>query len=179
MAILINIVVFKAVWMACVWGAAEGLPWLGPLAALGCLALHLWLAPKALPELYLAIVCGGLGFIGEGALMASGLVSFAAGSGTFSSMPPPWLIAMWVAFSTMMNVSFRWLRGRAWLSVLLGATVGPLAYHGGANLGGMIFHEPEWQGLTAVGVIWAIAMPLLVSAAQRLDGWSGQSARAD
>ena len=173
LAILINVVVFKAVWIACVWGAAHGLPWLGPVAAAACLALHLWLAPNPRPEVVLAVFCGGLGVIGEGALIASGLVSFAGTSEAFPLLPPPWLIAMWVAFSTLMNVSFRWLRGRAWLSILLGATLGPLAYHGGANMGGMSFHDPEWQGLVAVAILWGVAMPVLVVASQRLDGWAG------
>lgn len=171
MAIVFNIVVFKTVWLACVIGAAAGQMWLGPAAAAGAIALHLWLSRDWKPEALLVVAAAALGLVAETALIATGLVSFAEPPPTVPWLAPLWLVAMWAAFATIMNVSLVFLRGRAWLGIVLGAALGPLAYDGGAKLGGMTFADPAWAGLAAVGVMWAICMPLLTAMSQQLDGW--------
>ncbi|MCA9449466.1 MAG: DUF2878 family protein, partial [Candidatus Omnitrophica bacterium] len=44
----------------------------------------------------------------------------------------------------------------------LGLIGGPLAYWGGENLGGIQLSDPLWRSLTAVGIEWAIAFPILL-----------------
>jgi tetrahydromethanopterin S-methyltransferase subunit D len=74
------------------------------------------------------------------------------------------MMTLWALFGTTLNVSLRWLRGRIWLSALLGAISGPLAYYAGAQLGASTWHDPEAVvAILAVG--WGVLMPLLVRVA--------------
>jgi hypothetical protein len=62
-----------------------------------------------------------------------------------------------------------WMRGRPVLTVLMGAVGGPLSYLAGEKLGAIELTQPV-QALAALAVAWAIAMPLLMWLASRLDG---------
>ena len=74
-----------------------------------------------------------------------------------------------------MNVSLRWMRGRYLLALVMGAIAGPLAYVGGAKLGGIVFID-KTAGLIALSVGWGLMMPLLVLLAERFDGMQPTSA---
>ncbi|MEO1207076.1 MAG: DUF2878 domain-containing protein [Pseudomonadota bacterium] len=172
MHILFNIVAFKLTWTACVYGAVNAMPWAGPLAAAVIIAIHLALARLPLPELQLVGLSGLMGLVFETALIQTGLVSFAgqlelAGLG----WPPAWLLAMWLGFATLLNVSFRFLHHRLVVAALLGAAVGPLTYLGGESLGGITFTSDRTLALVAVAVMWGIAMPVLADLGRRFDGY--------
>jgi hypothetical protein len=53
-----------------------------------------------------------------------------------------------------------WLKGRFVLAAVLGAIAGPLSYLAGVKLGAAQWGD-ETQALVLLGIIWAIAMPLL------------------
>lgn len=170
MAILVNIVRFKLVWLACVVGAGMGYTWLGPIAAAAAIVLHVLSTPGARSQVMIILASGVLGIVAEGMLIASGLVSYATPGPLPDWFPPIWLIAMWLAFGTLMTVSFAFLERRLLLAGVMGALLGPLAYDGGAQLGGMTFSEPVWVGLGAVALMWAVSLPLLVVIAARIRG---------
>jgi hypothetical protein len=52
---IINFIAFQAAWFAAVLGAAHGMPWLGVVAVLLALGLHLVLSPEWRPEQLLAL----------------------------------------------------------------------------------------------------------------------------
>jgi hypothetical protein len=76
---------------------------------------------------------------------------------------------MWAMFATTLNLSRRWMQRRLLLASLLGAIFGPLAYLAGEELGAVNF-ESRFLAISALAVIWAVSMPLLMSVATR---WSG------
>ena len=156
---VINFIVFQAAWFAAVLGAANGMPWLGVVAVPLALALHLALSPDWRPEILLALTAAVTGFIFDSLLIAAGAFSpipyvFPV---PFSSL---WMVMLWVNLATTMNVSMGWLSGRYALAAVFGAIGGPLAYYSGAKLGAMTA-MPGPAGLAAIGIAWAIAMPLL------------------
>ena len=161
----VNVVLFQAAWFAAVLGAARGMFWLGPLAMLPVLAIHLVLAENRQAELKLLLVAGLLGF-----LFDSSLVSF----GVFTPFPhffprpfsPPWMICLWLNFAATLNVSMSWLRDRYLLAALFGAIGGPLAYYSGARLGATEA-LPTLRGLLVLALGWGIMATLLVWLAQR------------
>ncbi len=164
---VINFIVFQAAWFAAVLGAANGMPWLGVIAVPLALALHLALSPDWRPELLLALVAAGTGFVFDSVLVAAGSFSpipyvFPA---PFSSL---WMVMLWVNLATTMNVSMGWLRGRYVLGLVFGAIGGPLAYYSGAKLGAMT-RLPDPRGLLGIGIAWAIAFPLLLAVNERLQ----------
>ncbi len=157
-------------WLALVLGAANGLHYVGLAMALGILALHLVRSPCALPEARLLLAAAAVGFLIETAILATGLVSYTAPA-LFSWLPPLWLVMLWPAFATLLNVTFRPFRDWVVAAVIFGFAVVPLAYYAGAQLGAMTLFAPILQSLCVVGLAWAVALPLLLALARRWDGW--------
>lgn len=177
MQVLVNFIAFQVGWFASVMGAANQMPWLGPLVLAGVLTIHLRQARRPELELGLVIACGIIGTWFDSVLVSSGWVIYPAGQ--FSAlMAPYWIIAMWMLFATTLNRSMGWLRGRAALASILGAIAGPASYYAGHKLGGIEFREPLYA-LVALAVGWAALMPVLVTLAERLDGFVQEPVRSE
>jgi hypothetical protein len=168
MKLLVNFAAFQIGWFACVLGAANGLPWLGPVVVAAAVALHLATAHRPLPELYLVLAAMALGLVVDSVLLASGWLSYSVGL-WLPGLAPYWIIAMWALFATTLNVSMGWMRDRPVLTVLMGAVGGPLSYLAGEKLGAIELTQPA-HALAALALAWAIAMPLLMWLAARFDG---------
>jgi hypothetical protein len=99
MLLLVNFVVFQVAWFSSVLGAAEQLPWLGPVAVLIALVLHLRAARKPFEEILLVLSCALIGAGFDSFLVAAGWVTYE--SGLFSDyLAPYWIITMWMLFAT-------------------------------------------------------------------------------
>ncbi|HSL99626.1 MAG TPA: DUF2878 domain-containing protein [Candidatus Limnocylindria bacterium] len=166
--LILNIVLFQAGWFASVLGPPRGLPWTGPAVVLLVVAVHLALSGDRKRELMLIGTATGIGLLAETGMNAAEFYSAAPWI-----LPPPlapaWLPLMWANFATTLNVSLKAISGRPFLSSLLGAVAGPLAYLGGARLGAIHFPEPSWHGLLALGVLWAVAVPALFALSRRFS----------
>lgn len=170
MRLVVNVVAFQAAWLACVLGGAHGLPWTGVTVAALAAALHLTLAARPAREALLLAVAGCLGAWWDGFLAGAGWLVYP--SGTFAQwIAPTWIIALWVAFATTLNVSLRWLRNRWYLAMGLGAVSGPLAFSAGAALGGVTFPD-TFVAMAVLAAGWSFFMPVLVALAMRLDGFA-------
>jgi len=170
---IVNFIAFQAAWFAAVLGAAHGMPWLGLIAVPAALALHLMLSPDRRRELLLALAAAVAGFVFDSVLIAAG--SFSPIPDVFPApFSPLWMIMLWVNLATTMNVSMGWLRGRYLLAAVFGAVGGPLAYYSGARLGAMT-RLPDAGGLVGIGMVWAIAFPLLLVVNGRLHKPGGGS----
>ena len=73
-----------------------------------------------------------------------------------------WMVALWVLQAAVLGGVLSWLRGRYLLAAIVGAMGGPLAYLAGERMGAAMLGPSHAAALAAVGVEWAIAMPLLV-----------------
>lgn len=162
----VEVVAYQAVWFACVIGAGRGLWWPGVAAAL---ALAVWqVTSSARPAATAALGGAGLavGLSVEGTLAGSGLLAHAAAP-THWIGPAPWILALWPVFAMSLHRSFAFLQGRPWLACALGGLGGPLAYLGAARGWDAVrFAEPAWMALAALGLGWALALPLLAAAAR-------------
>jgi hypothetical protein len=162
-----NFTASEAGWFACVLGAANGMPWIGPLAVLALVSIHLRLVKRPGAEVRLMLVAILMGLLADSLLVVSGLVSYPNGT-WIQGFAPYWILAMWAMFATTLNLSMKWMRGRIPLATLLGAIFGPLAYLAGEELGAISL-ESRGFAITALAVIWAVSMPLLVTLATRWD----------
>lgn len=160
----VNVVLFQAAWFAAVLGAARGMFWLGPLAMLPVIAIHLALQDNRLGELKLLLAAGLLGFAYDTSLVFAGV--FTPLTHLFPRpFSPPWMICLWLNFAATLNVSMSWLRGRYLLAAVFGAIGGPLAYYSGAKLGATEA-LPTLRGLLVLVLGWGLMTPLLVWLAQ-------------
>jgi hypothetical protein len=160
-------------WFACVLGAAHGLPWIGILVALVLIALHLLRVARPLAEVKLIATVVVIGGAWENTLVALGLLAY-------PGMPihgwaPAWLPALWGLFAAQANTTYQWLKKRRILAAPLGAIAGPLSFHAGAALGALYFLKP-WPAVAALGIGWAVLLPLLMSLADHWDGVQGPAA---
>ena len=169
---IINFIGFQAAWFAAVLGAAGGTLWIGPVVLLLWLAIHVYLSGRPKLEIQIA----GAGFL-LGLLIDSILIGFSVYTprGLIQGWPvtPPWMLALWVNFGTLLNGSLAWLRGRYLLGAFLGAWGGPAAYYSGHRLGALTFHAPLIPNLFFLGAAWAIAVPLLFFLAEKIEKKEG------
>ncbi|HWV03485.1 MAG TPA: DUF2878 domain-containing protein [Ralstonia sp.] len=165
---LLYTVAGQAGWFVCVLSAARDAAWVGIVFVAALLALHLRQAHRPYQELRLVMWVVVLAAPWETLLIRTGLIAYPHGT-VWAGFVPPWLLALWVLFAIQVNVLFRWLRGRWWLAMALGAIAGPLSFRAGAALGAAhIAQLPPTLGVLAMG--WALWMPLLVWMGQRSDG---------
>ena len=167
---LLNIACFQLGWFACVLGAAQSMPWIGPLVAVPVIALHLYQADNSRLEIVLMLIAAFVGSLFDQSLLSLGLIKFTSGS-MHGYLLPLWMVTLWLLFATTLNVSLRWMRGRPVVAVLFGVVGGPLAYMGGVKLGAMQFLQPT-PLLIALAIGWGIFMPALLWLSTRLDGFT-------
>jgi hypothetical protein len=125
--ILANAVSFQLVWLATVAGAAKGLWWAGPLAALLFAAWQVPLSAQPRADLKLMLCAAAAGFVVDSALVLTGLLRFETAL-PWAGFAPVWIVSLWVAFALTLNHSLAGLKHRPLLAVGLGLIGGPLAY---------------------------------------------------
>ena len=167
MNVFINFAAFQIGWFSSVIGAAQQMPWAGPVAFLVVLAIHLRQARRPGAELGLVIACGVIGVFFDSLLVALGWVTYPSGL-VSELLAPYWIVTMWMLFGTTLNLSMGWMKGRPVLAALLGAVGGPMSYYAGQKLGGIQFIEFV-PAMSALAVGWAVFMPLLMRLAERFD----------
>lgn len=166
--VAMNVLAFQAAWLGGVAGAATGRLWLGPVIALAVAATHLHAAVRPARELGAVAAVTMLGTAWDTLPATFGLIHYRGGLAAFGGTPL-WIMALWLAFATTLNVSLRWLRGRLWLAAALGALFGPLCYAAAERLGALTLVTPA-SALLAQALGWAVLLPVTAALAARLDG---------
>jgi hypothetical protein len=162
-------------WFACAYGAANGYAWLGPLVVFFYLLLHLHWSTNRLTEFKFVFSVGLIGLVVDSLKKMTGLIVY-SGDISLAWFAPPWVIAMWMLFSTSLEGSLSWLKGRYPLAVLLGAIFGPLSYVTGARLGAAVFTYDFWFSIGVLAVIWSVVVPSLVWLSRKMSEGLGSSA---
>ena len=176
MTLLINFVAFQVGWFAAVLGAANNVPWAGPVVIAVVIGLHLSVVRRPAQELALVAICGFIGAIMDSVLVAAGWVSYPNGM-ILENAAPYWIIAMWMLFATTLNVSLGWLKPRKLIGAVFGLVGGPLAYYTGFKLGGIEFGNFN-AAMIALGLGWAGVVPVLLLLAERFNGMVDSDLRA-
>lgn len=168
MIALLNFIAFQVGWFAAVLGAANGLPWAGPLVIAIAIGIHLLIVRRPRTELALILLCGLIGAVMDSSIVALGWVAYPAGS-IVDNAAPYWIVAMWMLFATTLNLSLGWLKPRKVVGALFGLVGGPLAYYTGFKLGGIEFVNFD-AAIVSLGIGWAVAVPVLLLLAERFNG---------
>ncbi len=165
--LLANIVAFQAVWAGAIVGAANSTPWLGVGAAAAVLAGHLWAVSNRRQELHLALLTALIGFSADSLFAATGLLQYSSGQVT-SWLGPVWIVGLWVAFGTTLNVTFRWLQNRRALASVLGAVSGPMSYLAASKIGAVSFADTT-LAMISLSATWAVLLPTLLALVSKLN----------
>lgn len=163
---LLNFALYQGGWFACVFGAADGYPWLGAGAAFLLVVAHANLARERRAEWTLILSVAAFGTAVDSTLMHLGVFNHHAGQ-WLAWLCPAWMTVLWMQFATLLRYSVSWLQGRYLLGALLGAGGGPLAYASGVRLGAAEFGLSTPQSLLILAAVWALVTPFLLW----LDGY--------
>ena len=162
--IAVNFIIFQLGWFSCVLMAARGSPETGIIVALLLVGVQLYLADNRRSLLFLLIIITLIGSAWDSLLTSLNILVFNTGM-IVHFLAPGWIITMWLIFATTLNVSFRWLFGRYWLAMLLGALCGPMAYQAGAALGAVFIPDNLLANLVMASG-WALLMPMSIKLAE-------------
>jgi hypothetical protein len=168
--LIVNFVTFQIAWFACVLGAANAMPWQAFLFVVIIVLLQLILSKANLKkEITLMILIALIGGVFDQLILNHGLLSYSS-HGWSNAMVPIWIIGLWIAFGSTLNVSLKWLRGSPKLAILFGAVGGPLAYLGAEKLGAVkVLIVPDAMLALAIG--WGVLMPILLNLSKKFDGY--------
>ena len=167
MAKLANFIAFQAGWWACILGAANDRPLIGPAVVVALIAVHLAVTRRR-GELALVLFAVLLGLVLDGGLSAAGLLQFDASDAPFVGPLPLWMVALWANFAPSLGHALGWMRRRYWLGLLFGVLGGPSTYYAGTRLGALQFGDDPVTSLIGITLVWALAMPLMLLATERL-----------
>jgi Protein of unknown function (DUF2878) len=165
LATFINIAMMQIGWFACVLGAANQIPWLGPIVAVPLVVWHIARSSQRNAELRLVLCALWCGLILDSVLASANLIQFASGI-TFTGFTTPWMLSLWMGFAITLNHSLKWLMAKPMLALLFGLLGGPVAYWSGTRLGAMTFGT-LWPSLIAIGIGWTLAMGSFVLVSRR------------
>ena len=165
---LVNYITFQAGWFACVWGAGQGMVWLGPVFVAVVMAFQAGILMRMTRgQVYFILLGASIGLsLDTGMILAGVYVPVRE----FMPWPlaPVWIIALWVLFTSSFSLSLQALHGRPLLACLLGAVAAPLSYAAGGRMGAAIMNPSFLKGYVALGVVWGIAVPLLFALSSAL-----------
>jgi hypothetical protein len=167
--LIINFIFFQLAWFACVIGAGKGMPWLGVLVTALVLSWHLYQAKNVKAELLLMLCALLIGAAYDQSMLSLGYISY-LNNGWSNAIVPVWILALWLAFTSTLNVSLRWMHSKHLIAVAFGAMGGPLAYLGAEKFGAVVLHGAA--SYIALSIGWAIITPLLLTLSSRFDGFA-------
>lgn len=170
MQTVINLVLFKVVWATSLAGVVLGYAWLG-LVMLGVFASwHASASPTAKADFLVAGIAVAIGLVLDSLYVQGGLITY-NGEMFWSGLAPLWILVLWANFALTMNGCLAWLRKRKAIAAALSFVCGPLSYYGGIALGTATVTGDEWKLFAAIGMAWAIAVPLMLTLAGSFAAW--------
>jgi hypothetical protein len=149
-------------WFLCVGGAAAGLPWLGPAFVFAWLTTDFICTGYRFNTIGFYFSAAIVGYLADSGLTLTGFLSF-PDMAQLGSPSPLWMVALWVNLAAGLNGPLRFITRSLFLSVLVGVVGGPLSYAAGVGMGALFFPGGMLQSIPAVAILWAIALPLLVT----------------
>ena len=165
---IFNAVGFQGAWWLCVLGTLWGFPYLGPFAMLIFLMLHMLFIGRGKNELFFLIIMGIVGTIVDSLKASFGFISYVGGYGSVTIIAPLWITAMWVGFASTINHSLNWAHDKYFLSFMLGAVFGPLAYMVGVKLQALSFSYSVITSVIILAIVWGISVPFMYWISKKL-----------
>jgi len=173
---VINFALFQVGWFACILSAAAGKPAIGAVIASLIIVWHIMQAHRPSREISLILIAMLIGAIWDSLLVWQSWLTYPSGV-LLPNTAPYWIIMLWALFASTLNLSLSWLKQNKWLSILLGAIAGPLAYYAGERLGAVDFLQPV-HALAALAIGWAVLTPALLLLTRYFDGYALTTVRS-
>ncbi len=164
---LANLVGYQAAWAACILGAANDAPHLGPLVSWPVVMIQLFFNPRWRGETLFLLASVAFGLMLDSLLVWAGFLEFKS-EGIHLGIVPLWMVSLWAAFAGTLPRVLSWLSGRPFLAATFGLVGGPLAYYAGAHLGALEFQSDQVGTWFGVGLGYAVYCPVAANLARRV-----------
>ena len=165
---LINVVLFQVCWWACILGAAKGFSYLAVVLVILSFLFQSYRSENLKEELVFGLSATLLGSAFDSLGIYFDIFSFPNGSEVSWSYPL-WMSALWLNFATLFSKSLKWMSGKYLLSAVLGFFGGPMSYYAGASFGAIALGENFYLSLVIIGLMWAIATPVMLYGSDRIS----------
>jgi len=159
--ILINALLFQALWLAAVIGSAHSVLWPSLLLTVMLLCWQLPMSRRHPTDLRVLTAAIIMGLIIDSAWVQLGFLEF-TDQRPLPSLSPLWIIALWAGLALTINHSMLWLKNHPLLPPLMGLISAPLSYYAGQRLGAVTYLIDPLLFSACLGVTWAIALSILV-----------------
>ncbi len=147
--VLINFVLFQAVWFSCVvGGGVYGTIWPG-IFFVTLLVLSLRNSKCMRQDVLLAMLAMLFGWLIDTLWERLGILDFPG-----LTIAPSWIVLLWLGVALTVNHSLRYLRDRPILGLPLVALFAPVTYLAGERLGAV--HVPDPYQLWVISLAWAV-----------------------
>ena len=157
--LFLNAVTFYIYWWLSLWGASIGNFYIGPIVTISYFVLHFIIVKEKNKEFKYLLFCICIGIIFESILLYSGFLSYKSMIDFFAV--PIWVIILWAGYSLTVFHSFKYLKGRYLLSLVLGAFFAPLMHISGGKIGAIILNYDNFTSYFILMVMWSVFLPLM------------------
>jgi len=146
---------YQVCWGMIAWGVIKGHVIVSLCVVLLYLLGYIRIALHKSQVLKVMALVTGVGFLIDGILIHYNLISIQG-----DSFFPLWLVAIWAAFSTLLNSALHGLKGYPFLQFLLGGLGGLFAYFSAHSFGVLTFMDMH-VAVLVITIVWAILIPSL------------------
>ena len=153
---------YKVVWLICVLGGGVyGYPFFASLPML--LWVVLWVLNSEKRRAVFVLTCFSLfyGTCWDSIFTISGVMIFSPTAQTGTPLPL-WMMMLWLGFGAIFRQCFASFHSKKYALCAIGAIGGPMAYLGGAKMEAMTIGVSKNLFVVAIGLEWAIALPLFM-----------------
>ena len=157
---ILNFVLFQAGWFAAAF-LQDGSVWI----MLALVVLHFVVTPSKTADAKLLLMLLPIGLTFEVLMISLGFVAFNS-----ALVLPIWMILLWCLLILSFNHSLKWLRDIPLLwQVVLSGGFGSASYFAAQKFQALIIGEPMLLYGTAIAVIWAIQLPVMMAITKQVN----------
>lgn len=155
---ILNIILFKTIWLLTVYTVANQLYFVGPIAVILNLCIHLIFSKNKLINIKLYALTSLVGFFVDTLLIQGQVISFSDAS----FISPLYMICLWLNFSTLFEYGLSWSLKKPIIAITLLAFSAPFSYFSAFKLNAIGLQQPLYFSLVCIGVLWAFSTGLLL-----------------
>lgn len=154
-SLLFNVIGFQLVWFICV----QGNNYVAVIAAIILFICHQFLFKESFKTWGILILFSLLGYLGDSLIAIIWDVEY---RDNLYPLGPLWLLSLWLAFSTTLNHSMKWLFSRHTFSIRIilvaALSIVPLSYLAGITLSASILNNEPILFFLSESLWWAILL---------------------
>lgn len=172
---LINFVLFQAIWLACVIGAAKNYMLSAWILFLTLIYWQSCPINRNGKDLLFVIVLLPLGMLLDSLWIFLQIIEYQVAL-PFSAIAPYWIGMLWVTFALSLNSSMQWLFQYPKLAVAFGCIGGPLSYLAAERIGAIKIHEPITT-LPFLALSWAFVILIILLIDKKITATKSNAAK--